>query len=86
MEIIVCSKNHDKEIFDYIFQKRPNYGTQEFQKIYVCADDREGTVQVIDNRQGNVKYHKFNFDEYMRYHETLVMEAAKELFPEGESK
>lgn len=86
MTIVVCSEKHQKEIFDYIKQKRPNYHTEEFKKIYVLADDRTGKVEVIDNREGDVKYHVFNFDEYMLYHEQLVMEAAKTLYPEGESE
>lgn len=86
MEIIVCSKKHDKEIFDYIFQKRPNYDTQEFRKIYVHADDRDGTVEVIDNRDGKVEYHKFEFGQYLMYHEQLIMSASKDLYPEGDGK
>ena len=86
MEIIVCSAKHDKEIFDYLRQKRPNYGTAEFRKIYVHADDRNGRVEVIDNRTGEPQLHTFEFGEYMMYHEQLVMEAAKTLYPEGESK
>lgn len=86
MEIVTCSTTHEKEIFEYIFQKRPNWNTQEFRKLWVLGDDRSGTVQVIDNRNGTAEYHKFEFGQYMMYHEKLVMECCKLLYPEGESK
>lgn len=86
MEIIVCNKKNELEMFNYIRDKRLNYDGAAFRKIYVVADDRDGIVEVIDNLLGAAKHHKFTFDEYMRWHEDLVMHAAQDLFPEGESK
>lgn len=86
MVIVICDKKNDLELFNYLREKRLNYDGVAFRKIYVVADDREGIVEVIDNLLGEAKYHKFTFDEYMRWHEELVMNAARDLFPEGESK
>lgn len=85
MDLVVCSTVHEKQIFDYIFQKRPNWATAQFRKVWTVVDDRSGIVEVIDNRNGKGEYHKFDFSQYMMYYEKLIMSAAQELYPQGES-
>ena len=54
-------------------------------KIYVIFDDREDKIEVIDNMKDLVVRH-FTSHEFQLFIENIMLEAAKILYPNGESK
>lgn len=53
-------------------------------KIYVIVDDREGTVEIIDNRKELI-HRILTEHEFEMFVRELMLESAKILYPQGES-
>ena len=54
-------------------------------KIYVIFDDRNDKVEVIDNRKNLIVRH-FSEYEFELFLKNIMLESAKALYPQGESK